>query len=87
MKTYKVSDMGWQLSGACHPANRPPNIRAEWFMPVSHTGRRSPEEEQTVARALALCRTCKVRERCERWANEDPHAAGVWGGKYHTAKH
>ena len=38
------------------------------------------DDEETMARALAICEGCSVRQECLRTALADRRLMGVWGG-------
>lgn len=38
------------------------------------------ETSGAIARARLMCAACPVRRQCQRWADADPHFAGVAGG-------
>lgn len=48
----------------------------ELFFPVSTGGPGSQDAEL----AKAICRSCRVRQQCLRWAIRAGEAHGVWGG-------
>jgi WhiB family redox-sensing transcriptional regulator len=39
-----------------------------------------PDQERDAGPALAVCRTCWIRERCLSYALEAGEVYGVWGG-------
>jgi WhiB family redox-sensing transcriptional regulator len=60
----------WVQQGNCR--SQDPEI----FFPVSSTGIGRADTEQ----AIAVCRSCTVRQECLRWALRAGEAHGVWGG-------
>jgi hypothetical protein len=63
----------WRDAAACQSAEAQP----EWFGPVPPGRIAAPPEE-----ALRFCRTCPVKDQCYTAGRRDPHAAGVYGGRY-----
>jgi WhiB family redox-sensing transcriptional regulator len=57
-----------------HPACAEEGVEPEWFFPVS------ADDEASIARAKAVCRSCPVRASCLRYALHAPETTGVWGG-------
>jgi WhiB family transcriptional regulator, redox-sensing transcriptional regulator len=60
----------WRERAACRTAD------PEWFFPVSAAGRGMEE----IARAKAVCCSCRVRRECLQFALATHQAYGVWGG-------
>lgn len=60
----------WWRSAACREAD------PELFFPVTTHGPGAAE----VARAKAVCATCRVRRQCLQYALATRQAHGVWGG-------
>ena len=56
---------GWKKRAACSGAD--PNM---FF----------PERGDSCAEAVAICRSCPVREDCREYAIADPWLHGIWGG-------
>jgi WhiB family redox-sensing transcriptional regulator len=57
----------------------------EWHLRAACRGRRDvswfPTAGRTAAPAVAVCRTCPVREECLAWALSQPlNPVGIWGG-------
>jgi WhiB family redox-sensing transcriptional regulator len=60
----------WREQASCR--HNDPDL----FFPIGTTG---PAMLQT-QRAKAVCRRCRVRERCLEWALETGQCVGIWGG-------
>jgi len=60
----------WLAHGACRDED------PELFFPITSGG---PSARQILA-AKAVCARCPVRSDCLRYALDDPHSYGVWGG-------
>jgi WhiB family redox-sensing transcriptional regulator len=60
----------WWRAAACRGAD------PDMFFPVSPAG---PGGEE-IARAKAVCASCRVRPQCLRFALATHQAHGVWGG-------
>ncbi len=60
----------WLSDGSCRDED------PELFFPISSAG---PAVRQILA-AKAVCDRCAVRQECLRFALEDAHSHGVWGG-------
>lgn len=63
-------DSGWRPQAACL------EMDTDLFFPVGTTGKAVDQTEQ----AKAVCRGCKVAERCLEWALASNQDAGIWGG-------
>jgi WhiB family redox-sensing transcriptional regulator len=63
----------WQFDGACN------GIDPEaFFLEPSTRGKNKRSVEQ---KAIAICNTCPVRQKCLDHALKVPEMFGVWGGK------
>ena len=60
----------WTTRGAC----RTPGTNPEWFWP---TGTRLNHDNK---RALRLCGSCQVSQRCLQYALDRGENEGIWGG-------
>ena len=60
----------WRELSACRDSD------PDTFFPVGTTG---PAIDQ-IAKAIAICGGCSVREECLQYALETNQEAGVWGG-------
>lgn len=85
-KRKSPPDISWHPFAACHPRNRPPDVLAEWFAPLTYRPRGRPADEPGVRRALALCGRCPMRARCAEQAVAEGFPAGVWGGRYRRGR-
>ncbi|MFO7293982.1 MAG: WhiB family transcriptional regulator [Actinomycetes bacterium] len=60
----------WQDAAACRDSE--PSL----FFPAGTTGAALRQIDE----ALAICRTCSVREECLQFALESNQESGIWGG-------
>lgn len=63
----------WRRDAACQSTEAQP----QWFGPV-HFG----NDWAGVQKAIEFCRECPVAAQCYAAGRADPHAAGVYGGRY-----
>jgi WhiB family transcriptional regulator, redox-sensing transcriptional regulator len=68
--TTKTESRNWWPLAACQA------VSTELFFPVTEAG---PGRLQ-VARAKAICTSCRVRRECLDYAMSTHQAHGVWGG-------
>lgn len=64
----------WMEQAACRGAD------PELFFPRTGAGR-STDHRVNEARAIAICNTCPVIDRCAAYANATRETYGVWGGR------
>jgi WhiB family redox-sensing transcriptional regulator len=64
------TSVAWQELAACRDSE--PSL----FFPAGTTG----VALEKINEALAICRTCSVREECLRYALESNQESGIWGG-------
>jgi hypothetical protein len=76
-------DVSWHPQAACNH-RRHPEVLPQWFAPLDYTPPGPPELEPVVRRALAVCASCSMTERCREQADRDPYAQGVWSGRYRS---
>ena len=62
--------MDWRSYAACR------DVDPELFFPIGNTGPALIQIEE----AKQVCRGCRVREECLRWALDTGQDSGVWGG-------
>jgi WhiB family transcriptional regulator, redox-sensing transcriptional regulator len=65
-----TEEAGWWELAACQSAD------PELFFPVSDIGPAIAD----IARAKAVCKSCRIRLRCLDYAIENRQMHGVWGG-------
>lgn len=64
-----IARPAWQADAACIR----PGVDPEWFF--------APKgDHASMAKALAVCAACPVREECLQFALEHSEIIGVWGG-------
>ena len=62
----------WQYQGACNGADP-----ESFFLEPNQRGSSKRTKEQ---RAIAICNTCPVKQKCLEHALSVPEVYGVWGG-------
>jgi WhiB family transcriptional regulator, redox-sensing transcriptional regulator len=68
---YAATFGDWWDLAACQTAD------PELFFPVTATG----SARADIARAKALCATCRIRQKCLDYALDTRQPHGVWGGR------
>jgi len=74
---YSATYGDWWDLAACQQAD------PELFFPVSATG----SARADIARAKAVCATCRIRQQCLDYALDTRQAHGVWGGRTEEERH
>ena len=62
----------WQAQGACR------DMDSNMF--YYEDQERGPDKEQRIAKAKAICETCKVKTECLEFAIQINERYGIWGG-------
>lgn len=61
--------------GECVKTNTDPNV----FQPDKPAGHITREYDKAVAKALAVCARCTVRQQCADYAIDNNENTGIWG--------
>ena len=77
-------DFSWHPRAGCNDANRPADVRSEWFgIPLAYRPVGRAVDEPSVRKAITVCRRCPVIQQCAAQAGADRVGiGGVWAGKY-----
>jgi WhiB family transcriptional regulator, redox-sensing transcriptional regulator len=65
-----TEDVEWQNQGLCRSGLYDPNL---WYPDA-------PNSEWKSGKAISICQTCPVLDKCRIWALTKHEVYGVWGG-------
>jgi WhiB family redox-sensing transcriptional regulator len=69
---FDTKDTEWKLKGECVKYDH------DLMFPK---GEKSPEAQEQIAQAKAVCAICPIAQKCLKWAEDEHEYSGIWGGQ------